>query len=278
MPQAMTTTTTAIAGRYRLIDESGRSEHTVVWRAHDELLQREVAVKEIRPPAELPEEERQALVDRALHEARLMAPINTTAAVRVFDVVEEGGQPWIVHEVVDGPRLRAVAGRRGLPTVEVAKVGLAVLEALDTAHRVGVAHCAVTPDNVVMGSDGRIALTDFCVDTEEHGPAEPERDLAALGATLAFAAGRHPRPPVRDLVARLTAPGGEPMPSCPEVRRVLVGVVRDQQEGRPVPWLLDDRAEADDAGEKPVWPLLVTFLVVLAATAIVLSLVLQRGA
>jgi serine/threonine protein kinase len=202
-------TSTMLAGRYRLSTELGRGGMGVVWQAYDELLHREVAVKEVNFPADLPAEDRERLADRTLREARAVAAVDTQAAVRVFDIVEQEGRPWIVMELVRGRTLTALLRERaGLPPAEVATIGLALLEALETAHSAGVLHRDVKPSNVLIGNDGRVALTDFGIATVDgdgdttttgvivgspsyvapervHGEAStPAADLWSLGATL----------------------------------------------------------------------------------------------
>jgi serine/threonine protein kinase len=205
----MPATTVVLADRYRLVDVIGRGGMGVVWEAFDELLRRSVAVKEVDFPAGITPEERDRLAAATLREARAVAAVETSAAVRVFDVVEQSGKPWLVMELVRGRTLTDVLRERGpLPQQEVARVGLALLTALDVAHAAGVLHRDVKPGNVLIGTDGRVALTDFGIATVATDPAEtttglvvgspayiaPERakgerptpasDLWSLGATL----------------------------------------------------------------------------------------------
>src|SRR5260370_9743153 len=91
-----------IGGRYRLAGSIGRGNMGVVWRARDELLGRDVAVKEIRLPADLSEAERNNLCQRTLREARSVARLSHPAVATVYDVVEEFGRPWIVMELIPG--------------------------------------------------------------------------------------------------------------------------------------------------------------------------------
>jgi serine/threonine protein kinase len=135
-----------------------------VWRAHDELLRRDVAVKEVLLPPGLPARERELLCERTLREARAAAALNHPAVVRVYDVVTDADRPWIVMELLEARSISEVLRDDGpLPVRKVAEMGLAVLGALEAAHRVGVLHRDVKPGNVLLGADGRTTLTDFGV-------------------------------------------------------------------------------------------------------------------
>ena len=102
-----------IAGRYRLGTVLGRGGMGDVWRAHDELLNRDVAVKELVWPPSLSEDERLAACRRATREARVAARLSHRNVVRVFDVVEEDGRPWIVMELLPPARCARWSSKRG---------------------------------------------------------------------------------------------------------------------------------------------------------------------
>ncbi|GIH74142.1 serine/threonine protein kinase [Planobispora longispora] len=188
----------------------------VVWRAHDELLDRVVAVKEVRYRG-IDETERADLNRRTVREARTAGRLDHPSVIIVHDVVEEGGRPWIVMQLVRSRSLgQAVRERGPLPPEQVAAVGLSVLGALRAAHAAGVLHRDVKPENVLLADDGRVVLTDFGIaaTTHETGitrtggmvgtpaflpperlhglPATPESDLWSLGATLYAALEGHP--------------------------------------------------------------------------------------
>jgi serine/threonine protein kinase len=93
-----TTDDRRLGGRYRLGESLGHGGMGVVWAGRDELLGRDVAVKEVVPPHDLAADDRERLFRRTLREARAAARISSAAAVTVFDVVEEDGRPWIVME------------------------------------------------------------------------------------------------------------------------------------------------------------------------------------
>jgi serine/threonine protein kinase len=260
----MTTTATTLAGRYRLREEIGRGGVGVVWEACDDLLQRDVAVKELRFPPGLSDEERDRLAERTLRDAQAVAVIDTPAAVRVFDVVEEDGRPWVVMEMVRGKSLtELIVERETLPPAESARIGLVVLDALECAHRAGLVHRDVKPSNVIVTDEGRIALGDFGIATVDADPddgtgvivgsplylapelvaggeATPASDLWALGATLWTAVEGAPptvadsppacsrcTPELGDLLARLMSHDPAARPGHDEIRAELEAVCRD---------------------------------------------------
>src|SRR5215475_13631838 len=102
-----------IGGRYRLGLVIGQGGMGIVWRAWDELLSREVAVKELVWPASLSEEERQAACRRATREAQVAARMSHRNLVRVFDVVVEDGRPWMVMELLPPFSLRDMIHQEG---------------------------------------------------------------------------------------------------------------------------------------------------------------------
>ncbi|MEV5891037.1 serine/threonine-protein kinase [Nonomuraea fuscirosea] len=205
-----------IAGRYQLQEPIGRGGMGIVWRAYDELLDRTVAVKEVRYAAALGEEV-QLLNRRTMREARAAARFEHPNVIVVHDVIEEDGRPWIVMQLVQSRSLGAVIKQDGpLPATRVAEIGLAMLDALHRAHEAGVLHRDVKPENVLLADDGRVVLTDFGIATLETEtqltvtglagtpafiaperlkglPARRESDLWSLGATLYTAVeGRSP--------------------------------------------------------------------------------------
>ncbi|MGV9695329.1 serine/threonine-protein kinase [Streptomyces sp. NPDC003470] len=161
-----------LAGRYRLGDVLGRGGMGTVWRAEDETLGRTVAVKELRFPGNIDEEEKRRLITRTLREAKAIARIRNNSAVTVYDVVEEDDRPWIVMELVEGKSLAEVIREDGLlEPKRAAEVGLAVLDVLRSAHREGILHRDVKPSNVLIAEDGRVVLTDFGIAQVEGDPS-----------------------------------------------------------------------------------------------------------
>nr|WP_275412432.1 serine/threonine protein kinase [Actinoplanes palleronii] len=207
-----------IAERYRLVGPLGQGGMGRVWAARDELLGRDVAIKELVPPAGLTEDALRGLRERSIREARAIAQVDQANVVRVFDVVFDSGDPWIVMELVPSRSLYDVLQAEGpMAPDQVARVGLGVLAALRAAHRAGLLHRDVKPGNVLLAHDGRVVLTDFGLATlagdssmtstgvvlgspsylapERALDAEigPAADLWSLGATLyAAVEGRPP--------------------------------------------------------------------------------------
>ncbi len=161
-----------LAGRYRLGDVLGRGGMGTVWRAVDETLGRTVAVKELRFPTAIDEDEKRRLITRTLREAKAIARIRNHGAVTVFDVVDEDDRPWIVMELIEGKSLAEAIREDGLLTPRrAAEVGLAILDVLRAAHRQGILHRDVKPSNVLIAEDGRVVLTDFGIAQVEGDPS-----------------------------------------------------------------------------------------------------------
>ncbi|MFF7648279.1 protein kinase [Streptomyces sp. NPDC007983] len=165
-----------LGGRYRLLGRLGHGGMGTVWKAHDQIVDREVAVKEPRVPAHLPDRERQTVHQRMEREARAAARIDHPSVVTVHDVVVEDGRPWIVMELVRGDSLADRLAEGTLDPREAARIGLAVLGALSAAHEAGVLHRDVKPDNVLLGRGDRVVLTDFGI-----AQVEGEQGLTETG-------------------------------------------------------------------------------------------------
>src|ERR1700730_3779055 len=151
-----------LADRYRLRAVIGRGGMGAVWRARDELLNRDVAVKEIIWPPEMEEADREAARLRAVREAQMAARLRHPNVVGVYDFFEEDGRPVRVMELVPLPPPRHTGGEGGaLPPVQAAQIGLGVLAGLRAAHEAGVVHRDVKPANIMLGPEDRVVLTDF---------------------------------------------------------------------------------------------------------------------
>lgn len=161
-----------VAGRYRLLSPLGEGGMGTVWRARDEVLHREVAVKEVRAPAGLPASDVERMYARLEREAWAAARITDRNVVTVYDVATEDGRPWIVMELVRGLSLAEVLDAEGpLSPQRAAHIGAEVLAALRAAHGAGVLHRDVKPANVLIANDGRIVLTDFGIAMVEGSSA-----------------------------------------------------------------------------------------------------------
>ncbi|MEU5659894.1 serine/threonine-protein kinase [Streptomyces sp. NPDC047737] len=225
-----------LAGRYRLGEVLGRGGMGTVWRAVDETLGRTVAVKELRFPSSIDEDEKRRLITRTLREAKAIARIRNTSAVTVYDVVDEDDRPWIVMELIEGKSLAEVIREDGTLTPRrAAEVGLAILDVLRSAHREGILHRDVKPSNVLISEDGRVVLTDFGIAQVEGDPSvtstgmlvgapsyiSPERarghkpgppaDLWSLGGLLYASVEGRPPYDKGSAIATLTAVMTEPV-------------------------------------------------------------------
>ncbi|MGW5863985.1 serine/threonine-protein kinase [Streptomyces sp. NPDC055239] len=161
-----------IAGRYRLLAPLGEGGMGTVWRARDEVLGREVAVKEVRAPVGIPASDVDRLYARLEREAWAAARIPHRNVVTVYDVASEDGRPWIVMEVVRGLSLSDILDSEGpMAPQRAARIGAEVLAALRAAHEAGVLHRDVKPGNVLIANDGRVVLTDFGIAMVEGSSA-----------------------------------------------------------------------------------------------------------
>ncbi|MFF5113517.1 WD40 repeat domain-containing serine/threonine protein kinase [Streptosporangium sp. NPDC000509] len=207
-----------VAGRYRLMNVLGRGGMGTVWRARDESLERQVAIKELILPDYLDVPARETLYRRMGREARAAAQLKHPSIITVHDhVVEADGRPWIVTEIIDGPSLDELLRTQGrLPPRRVAAIGAHILAALRVAHAAGITHRDIKPANVLLEGE-RVVLTDFGIAAVEGDvtltgagvtlgtpafispeqinghPATAASDLWSLGATLyAAVEGRRP--------------------------------------------------------------------------------------
>ncbi|MGW7104284.1 serine/threonine-protein kinase [Streptomyces sp. NPDC054838] len=161
-----------LGGRYRVTAMIGRGGMGVVARAHDTLLDREVAVKVLRAYTDAGGPELADLRARMQREAQAAARIRHEGVVTVHDVTSQQGLPVIVMELVEGPSLDDVLTERGtLDPHEAAAIGAKLMDALDAAHRAGVLHRDVKPGNVLLERGGRVVLTDFGIATMD-GPGD----------------------------------------------------------------------------------------------------------
>ena len=150
-----------LADRYTLLERLGSGAMGVVWRARDELLHREVAIKQLLLPDLKPSQVEEAC-ERAMREGRIAARLQHPNAIGVFDVVIEDGKPCLVMEYLPSRSLSAVLAERGtLSPAETARIGAQVGAALAAAHEAGIVHRDVKPGNVLIGHNGSVKITDF---------------------------------------------------------------------------------------------------------------------
>ncbi|MGB6164906.1 MAG: serine/threonine-protein kinase [Pseudonocardiaceae bacterium] len=288
-----------VAGRYRLEAVLGRGTMGTVWSAHDEVLGRPVAIKEVLLPPGIPQAEADALRERSLREARAIAALSHPNVVTLYDVAREGAAPFVVMELVASVSLAELVRDNALPPQRVVAIGAAVAAALQAAHAAGITHRDVKPGNVLMAHDGRIKLTDFGIarnrcdqtltatglmlgspayiapEIASGGPVNPASDLWGLGATL-FAAveGRPPYDAGTAMATVASVVQGEvPRPSCSgalaevisglmiknPARRMSLSRVRQLLGAPPEP--ADPESMAPEPmAPKPVRPIPVTVL------------------
>src|SRR5690349_8709632 len=277
-----------IAGRYRLESPIGRGAMGVVWRARDQLLDRDVAIKEVQIADSLTDAERATAFQRTLREAKTAARLNHPAVVTVYDVAEDGGRPWIVMQLVHAQSLDQVRADSGpLSPRRAAEMARQLLSALSVAHAAGVLHRDVKPSNVLIGSDDRAVLTDFGIATFADDPkltqtgmvmgspgftaperirgedASPASDLWSLGATIyAAVEGHGPFEQRGGAITTMSAIINEDAPEAPTAGAlgpVIAALLRREPTDRPdasaaarmiteVLPLLADRAPGSGAG------------------------------
>lgn len=271
-----------VAGRYRLIRVVGRGGMGRVWQAHDEILDREVAVKEIMPIAGVAPG-RTDIWERTIREARTAGRLRHPSVIRVYDVHFADGRPWIVMEYVEGRSLHAIVRDDGPLAVKVtARIGLALLDGLAAAHAAGVLHRDVTPRNVLIAPDGQALLGDFGVAVFEEesfranatredvllaSPAyvAPERvmsgtsststDLWSLGATLYLTVeGRPPyeRPNSFEQLSALIHEQPDEMRLAGPLEPVIQGLLRRDPGDRLTAVKARPMLEAALTGQVPV--------------------------
>ncbi len=195
-----------IAERYELVEICGTGGMSTVYKAHDQLLERNVALKVLHPHYGDDEE----YVERFRREARAVAQLSHPNIVTVIDRGEADGHQFIVFEYIDGENLKELVGRTGpLPVRRAIELGVAIAEGLAFAHEHGLVHRDVKPQNVLLNGDGQAKVTDFGIARSldvEHGvtqtgtvmgtsnylspeqasgkPVTPATDVYSLGVVL----------------------------------------------------------------------------------------------
>jgi eukaryotic-like serine/threonine-protein kinase len=159
-------TATRINGRYEFVRPLGHGAMAIVDLMHDVELDRPVALKRLAENLARDDDLRR----RFVREARLAARLSHPNVVRVFDVGEADGRPFIAMEYVEGETLAELLARRGpLPAAEVARLGVQVCAALAAAHAAGLVHRDVKPQNLILGKDGVLRLGDFGIAVGHEG-------------------------------------------------------------------------------------------------------------
>ncbi|HET8641561.1 MAG TPA: protein kinase [Pseudonocardiaceae bacterium] len=249
-----------IADRYRLTGVIGSGGGGTVWTAVDEVLGREVAIKDVVVPPWLGDSERELARERTLREARAACRIDHPNVVDIYDVVEQDGRPWIVMRLLKAPSLAQVVEQDGPCSPQLAaRIGLQVLGALRAAHTHGITHRDVKPSNVLVDGD-RAVLTDFGIATIDGEasltspdalvgapsyiapervrgePATAASDLWSLGATLYAAVEGRPPHQREGIIAILTAVAtDEPDPPrrAGPLTPLLTALLTKEPEKRP---------------------------------------------
>jgi hypothetical protein len=233
----------------------------VVWRAHDVVLGREVAVKEVALPASMPDVERHSARARVTREARAAARLNHPGVVSLYDVVTDQGGVFIVMELVDAPTLAELVRVEGpLAPERVAEIGAQLAGALEAAHQAGIVHRDVKPANVLVPQAGAAKLGDFGVASltgdprltttglvigspaymaPEQAQGEPTGapgDFWALGATLYFAVEGQPPFDKGSSMATLAAVVNEapqPMRRAGPLAPLITALLAKDPQARP---------------------------------------------
>jgi serine/threonine protein kinase len=226
-------------GKYRILEEIGRGGMGVVYKAHDTVLDRLVAIKVLAPHLTWDQE----FVQRFRHEARAAARLKHPYIVTIYDVGQAAGHHFIVMDYLEGQALSTLIRRGGpLPPERAVRILVQVAQALDYAHAQGLVHRDVKPGNVIVSPQDQATLTDFGVARSMEGtrltqsgvmigtpaymspeqvkgrPVGPAADVYALGVVTYEMLGG--RPPFEgDTPHVLYAHAHETPPPLPQVNR-----------------------------------------------------------
>jgi eukaryotic-like serine/threonine-protein kinase len=242
-----------LAGRYRLGELAGHGATAMVWRAHDGLLDREVAVKQFR-----------CRQPHDVAEAHMAARVRHPNVAAVHDMVTHRGSYCLVMDYHEGGTLAKLLRRgRSLPARVAAPLGLQLLAALQAVHAAGIVHCDVKPANLLLGGDGRLVLIDFGIAESSDGrhshPARRNGDVVGSPPYMAPELVRGEAPsPAADLwslgATVYAAVEGRPPFQEDDAASTLAAVLHDppaptRRAGRLRPLL--DRLLVKDPAERP---------------------------
>ncbi|HTJ66677.1 MAG TPA: serine/threonine-protein kinase [Actinospica sp.] len=250
-----------IGGRYALVELIGEGGMGRVWRCRDTLLDRHVAAKEVVLPHGLSSDEMRRSTDQVVNEARMAARLKHVNVVTVYDVIEDGGAPWIIMEFVAGTSLAAYLKKEGrIPWPRAREICLQIAAALAHAHEHGVVHRDLKPGNILL--DGhRVWLTDFGIARElnrasarssagtvigtppymapeqwEGGKVTPKIDMWAFGAILfQMVEGRLPfaADSLRELLAAVLIQPAPAAPHAGPLARLISALLEKSPQRRP---------------------------------------------
>ncbi|WP_328306354.1 serine/threonine-protein kinase [Actinomycetospora sp. NBC_00405] len=168
-----------VAGRYLLLAPVGRGGSGSVWRAHDELLDRDVAIKRLHGGHALDESRARQIRDRAHREGRVAARLHHPRLAAIFDMTELDGEVCLVMEYVAAPSLADLLDREGLlPPARVAAIGAQVADGLWAMHGRGIVHRDVKPANIMIGHDDVVTVTDFGIAVVDTDPGTSDQLVA----------------------------------------------------------------------------------------------------
>jgi hypothetical protein len=282
-----------LGGRYRLGRRIGSGGMASVWLARDEQLGREVAVKIVSDVLA----DDHSYLERFRREARVSAGFSHPNLVRVFDFSATGERPYLVMEYVAGGTLgdRIDAAEAGAMDVE--RLGIELLGALDHIHSAGVVHRDVKPANVLIGADGRARLTDFGIAQPEDAtkltgtgqvmgtlryiapevldgkPATPAADLYSCGVVLRDVAGGAAGPRLAAAVDALTAPDPAARPASAAAARAMLGDTEPQPMAAPAdPIPTTGRRPRRREIQIPAWAVVLALAALLAGVGVVAAL------
>ncbi|NIM94368.1 MAG: protein kinase [Anaerolineales bacterium] len=144
-------------GPYQILEKLGQGGMATVFKAYHPALDRHVAIKVLHPAFK----EDPHFLERFQREARVVAKFEHPNIVPIYDFAEHKGQPYLVMKFIEGETLKARLSKEPLSKEEGTEIIVAVGDALDYAHELGVLHRDIKPSNILISTDGRIYLTDF---------------------------------------------------------------------------------------------------------------------